>query len=93
MARNESFPYGDTVTLKAEFYVERVLTDPTTVNLTVQDPSGDQSTPSIQNGGTGIRYVTFEAEEAGRWRYKWVSTGSAAGVKEGGFYVNSSGIG
>lgn len=92
MARQDSFPIGDTVTVQAKFYVDRVLTDPSTVAVTVQDPSGDQTAPSVLSSGTGIKYVQIDADEAGRWRFRWVSTGTAKGVKEGGFYVNSSGI-
>lgn len=81
---------GQTVKLSAEFRVDNVLTDPSTAVLTVEDPSGNESTPSVSDDGTGLRSATVVLDEEGYWKYKWVGTGSAAGVKEGTFYCVAS---
>lgn len=92
MSKNKSFVIGQTVTLSAEFRVDNTLTDPTTAVLTIQDPSGNDATPSVSDDGTGLRSATYAVDEVGYWHFKWVGTGSAAGVQEGTFYVHASAL-
>lgn len=92
MAKHPSFPIGHTVKVSAEFRVGGVLTEPTTVVLTVEEPDGTNNLPSVNNDGTGLRSASFTTDQSGWHRYKWVSTGPAAGVQESAFYAHTSGI-
>ena len=92
-ARNLSFPIGDTVKVSASYYVADVLTNPSTCVITIEEPDGTNNTPTVDTGTTGVRFVTFVPDQAGYHRYKIVSTGTnVAGVREGTFYVHTSGI-
>jgi len=92
MSRNKSFPIGDTVRLVIYFRVDDVLTDPATVVVTIEEPDGTDNAPSVTNVSTGIRSVQFTTDQSGYHRWKVVATGDAAGVREGAFYVHTSGI-
>ena len=91
MAKNASFPVGQTVTFSATFKVASVLTDPTAETLYVKRPvTGTTVQPSVSDDGTGLRSATYAVDEVGYWKWRWESTGTAAGVEEGSFYVHSS---
>ena len=90
--RNKSFPVGDTVKVTAKHYLDDVLTNPTTCVITVEEPDGTDNTPSVNTAVTGIRSSTFVPTQSGYHRFKAVSTGTVAGVREGTFYVHTSGI-
>jgi hypothetical protein len=92
MAKQPSFVVGDTIKFSAEFRVNDVLTDPTAVALTIEEPNGDDQTPGVTNDGTGLRSGTFVPDQTGYHHWRWNSTGTAAGRKEGTIYVNSSAI-
>ena len=92
-SRNKSFVYGDTVKITAKYYVSDVLTNPTTCVITVEEPDGTNSTPTVDTSATGIRFVTVVPDQVGYHRFKIVSTGATtAGVREGTFYATSSAI-
>lgn len=90
------YDFGDTVTLRVEFKVSDVLTDPTTVGLTVTDPSGD-STPFTYAGGTITKDSTgkfsksLACSEAGEWVYTFTGTGAVAAVGTGRFAIRRAG--
>ena len=90
--RNQSFPIGDSVKITATHYLASVLTAPTTCVFTIEEPDGTDQTPSVTAVSTGIKSVTFASTQAGYHRYKIVSTGDVAGIREGTFYVATSGI-
>jgi len=92
MTANRSFPVGDTVRLTFKFRVNDVLTNPTTVTVTLEDPAGANTAPTASSSATGIYTCSFVVSVAGYYRFKVTSTGSAAGVREGTFYVHTSGI-
>lgn len=92
MAKNKSFVNGQTVKFTSTWKVDGTLTTPATCVLTVQDPSGNDSTPSVSTPSTGVQTATLQVDEEGYWKYKWVGTGSAAGVREGTFYVHSTAL-
>jgi hypothetical protein len=93
LSKNESHPLGQTVKFSAEFRVDSSLTDPTTAVLDVKRPvTGTTVQPTVTNDGTGLRSATYTVNEVGYWHYKWTSTGTAAGVQNGTFYVSEEAV-
>lgn len=64
---------GDVVTVSTTVLVEGVLTDPDTVTLTVTDPAGTDTTPSVANPSVGVYEANVPVTAAGRWTYVWVT--------------------
>lgn len=73
-----------------------VDTDPTALTFKLMDPMGTETTytygtdAQIVKTSTGDYYVDVVPDRGGRWFYRWVSTGSAAGAQEGNFIVQAS---
>jgi Phage gp6-like head-tail connector protein len=80
---------NEIATLTNVFKVNGVPTDATTATLTVTDPAGATSTPSVTHSGTGTYTATVPCTTSGVWLYKWVGTGTAADVVEGTFTVTT----
>jgi hypothetical protein len=82
---------GDTPRLANLFYVDGTLTDPTTVTLTVTDPSAAATVytypADITKSSTGSYYKDVAVAEDGVWGYTWTGTGLAADVADGTFTV------
>jgi hypothetical protein len=57
------------------------LTDPTTVTVKTYDPCGGEETyvyltdAEIQKSSIGIYYADITPDSAGRWHYRWETTG------------------
>lgn len=63
---------GDTITLQATFRdIAGDLVDPSTVTLTVEDPDGNQTTPSTTNPSVGVYEAQVDLDLAGWWSYRW----------------------
>lgn len=90
--KEPSFIIGDVIKLRAEFEVAGVLTEPSAVVATIEEPDGTDVTPSVTSDATGKKSVVFTPDQTGYHNWRWNSTGTAAGRKEGRFYVNSSAI-
>ncbi len=73
---------GDDYTIETTITVDGAAQDPSTVSLAITSPSGVESTVIPTNGGVGIRSYVVNLSEAGRWRWKWTTTGPA-GVHHG----------
>jgi len=104
-----SYDVGDTVVLIATFRARSIsvttannepvvtypdLTDPTTVTLSVEDPSGNVASytyaaAEITQQATGIYYYEQAVDEAGTWQYRWVGTGDCAAAEEGEFVART----
>jgi hypothetical protein len=78
---------NEIATLTNVFKVNGVPTDATTAVLTITDPTGATSTPSVTHSGTGTYTATVPCTISGVWLYKWAGTGTAADVVEGTFTV------
>ena len=90
------YDYGDTVTLRATFKVDSVLTDPTTVSLSVTDPSGDATVytyagTTVTKDSTGVFSKALACSEAGEWVAVWTGTGDCAAVGTRRFAIRRSG--
>jgi|GEM_PF-4580649 len=85
-----NYPYnvGDVAVLTVELRVAEALTDPTSITLKVKAPTAENPvdvTPT--KSSTGKYKAEIACTEAGTWRYRWVTTGSAAGAEPGFFTV------
>jgi hypothetical protein len=88
----DRFVAGDTPRLTNSFYVDDVLTDPTTISLAVTDPSGNTDTytyagATITKSSTGVYYKDVTVDEDGVWEYTWTGTGTAADIATGSLSV------
>lgn len=59
------------------------LSDPTTIQLTVEDPAGNATDytyggAQVQKESLGVFYYDLTVTLAGRWLYRWLSTGTPA---------------
>lgn len=77
---------GDVVRLRAVFSVLNVNTDPSTITLQVQSPSGVTTSytyadAQVTKEGTGIYYYDLSVNEAGWWTYQWTGTGTVEVVQ------------
>jgi hypothetical protein len=82
-------PASELATLQNIFSVAGVPADPTAVTLTVTDPTGVTSTPSVTHVSTGTYTANVACTLAGVWLYKWAGTGTASDVAEGTFTVTT----
>ena len=77
-----NYEVGDLVTLQATFTsIDGVVTDPTTVTLSVQDPGGTITAYTYAGGdvtrfAAGIYRYALSITTSGQWVYRWVGTGS-----------------
>lgn len=86
---------GGAIKLKTTFTVSEIPTDPTTVTLKVQDPSGNTdiytyAAAQITKDGTGIYSKTITLDEAGWWVYEWTGTGAVVVVEGSRIYVRKA---
>jgi hypothetical protein len=87
------FAGGDEfATLQNVFKVSGVPTDATTVTLTVTDPTGTTSTPSVTHVSTGTYSANVACTTDGIWSYKWDGTGAASDIAEGTWTVGPSAL-
>lgn len=54
-----------------------------TVVLTVTDPAGTATTPTVTNTGVGAYRADVDLNAAGTWLYRWVSTGAVIAAEDG----------
>lgn len=90
------YDYGDTVTMRVDFKVSDILTDPTTVSLTVTDPSGDATTytydgATVTKDAIGEYSKALACSESGEWTYTWTGTGTCAAVGTKRFAIRRAG--
>jgi hypothetical protein len=94
--QNRGYDIGDVAQIT--LYVRNsagTLIDPTTITCTVQPPTGVAVSYTVIGSGegeivknaVGDYEVRHPAALAGRYRYRWVTTGTGAGAEEGTFTV------
>ncbi len=84
--------------LSNTFTVSDVATDPTTVTLTVTDPSGTATVYTWAGGtvtkdSTGVFHKDVTCSAAGEWQYQWTGTGAASDTTVGTFTVHETTVG
>lgn len=60
------------------------------VTITVQDPSGAETTPGVTNAAVGTYYAEFTGDAAGTWKLRAVSVGDQIGALETYFDIRES---
>lgn len=70
--------------------------DPTCIKIKIMTPSDVDTTytygtnASLQRESVGVYYINLFPDEAGRWRYHWLSTGVGQAARAGSFNVQHS---
>jgi hypothetical protein len=93
--RMKTYEFGAAPTLRADFKVESVLTDPTTVTLKVKDPDGNVDTytwlgGTITKDGVGQFSKQVPTDDHGIWSYRWEATGTVRAAVERQFKIKRS---
>ena len=94
MASN-TYDLGNLVKSKATFRnpETKAPLDPTTVSVSVKDPSGNVDTylfgtdAEVVQSAVGVYYINVDADEAGSFYVRWFSTGTGQAGKERRFTV------
>lgn len=89
-----NYTTGQTVTLKATFRdIAEALIDPSTVDLTIEDPDGNLTTPTPTNPSTGVYEHQLTLTIEGNWDYRYEGTTSeGTTVCEGRVCAVASGV-
>lgn len=86
-----AYRLGSLVTLTGRFYsdaAKTVLADPTTVVLTIRDPSGVVTTASpLVNAGVGIRTYSWTPTLRGMHDVRWAGTGAVVTADQEAVYI------
>jgi hypothetical protein len=85
---------GDLVVLTHTITIDGVPTDPSSLVLDLQAPSGALTHAEYAGGAgliaqdeTGVYTFVAAPDEAGRWWYRWAASGTAQSAEEGSFQV------
>lgn len=90
---SKAWHVGDVAKIAVDFTVGGVNTDPTVVELSVQEPDGTTNTYTYSVGGpvtkdgTGAYHKDILLGTEGTWYWRWRGTGSAAAADEGEILV------
>lgn len=97
-----SYAKGTLIHISAEFeaYVEGTLqyVDPTAVFCKYKTPGQPTTTlvygtdAALVKSAVGKYYVDIDAQIPGRWYYKFYSTGTYQGAKEGSFDIDEDNV-
>lgn len=84
------YDVGDVARLTATFTNDLgVPVAPTTVTLRILRPSGTTTTVATTITAVGSYRADVPLDQAGVWRYRWVSTGVASAAEESSFRVKT----
>lgn len=89
---------SELATIRNVFKVDGVATDPTTISLTITDPTGTATTYTfalgqITRNGTGDYQKDIACTVDGTWTYEWTGTGVATDVQAGTWEVFPTDLG
>ena len=88
-----TYDIGDLITLNFTVSVSNVLTDPTTITLTVTAPDMSITTPAVAKDSVGTYHYDLTPTLAGTYRYRWVTVGVAQTAQDGTVDVRASNVG
>lgn len=94
-----SYASGKYVTMTVTWTVNSVATDPTTITLQVEDPSGAETSYTYAAGqltksSTGVYYKSIQVVTSGIWIYRFIATGTVADTTDDYyFYVKETAFG
>ena len=91
------YDIGDVVRLSNAMTVTSTgsAVDPGALTLVIQDPTGLQTAyvygtdAELVKDSTGNYHCDVTVSTAGKWRFRWTSTGSAVGSEESVFLVKA----
>jgi len=90
------YDVGDVAHLTAEFVdLNGDAIDPTAVTLLYRPPIGELMTllygidEEIIRDAAGKYHADIEIDIAGKWGYRWASTGTGQAAEEGSFFARS----
>lgn len=84
-----TYKWNHAVRMSAEFYLSGVLTNPTTVTLSIDSPSGSVITiTDATNDSTGKYHYDYTPPIAGSYQYQFDGTGAVVAAAEGSFSVS-----
>lgn len=91
------FSIGDVVRCRGTFTdIGNTAIDPTSVYFKIKDPSGTITTYTYGSSvelikdSTGVYYIDIRATSAGRWQYRYYSTGTGEAAEERDFFVKAT---
>ena len=93
-----SYYVGDALRFSCEFTdMDDTATDPTTVTLLLESPSGTVTTLThgageITRASVGSYYYDRLVDESGLWEWRWVGTGAVQRARQGRFYVKPENV-
>lgn len=80
---------GDRINLQHLVYDSSGTLTNSTVVLTVTDPSGNVTTPTVSNTATGTYTASFTLSTAGVWSWVWTVSGTVVDVEYGSVFAAS----
>lgn len=88
---NTQMLIGESRLLKYYCYLDETttLTIPASITLTLKNPNGVTSTPSLQNPSTGYYFYNFVPDVVGTW-YARYSTSNPTDAQEWEFTITAS---
>jgi hypothetical protein len=81
------YDLGDAVPLQYEARTPDGTLVAATAVLTVTDPDGNVTTPTVTNPSLGVYDATVITTAVDLWRWKWVISGAVTDVESGEFFV------
>lgn len=97
MSDYNTYDVGDVVRITGTFTnAASGAVDPGTVYAKYKDPSGTVTTltylvdVALVRVSAGVYYTDVNADETGRWYYRFSSTGTGQAMEEGAFLVRQS---
>jgi hypothetical protein len=86
-----SYRLGSQVTLTGRFYsdaAKTILADPTSVVLSIRDPTHAITTPATTHGGVGIFTYAWTPTLAGWYEINWTGTGAVVSADQEPIQIN-----
>jgi hypothetical protein len=82
------YDLGDVVSLGISIYnTSGTLQNATAVTATITAPDGSSSTPTVTNSSAGLYDISYNPSLAGRYRIRWIATGTNASAYTDEFSV------